>query len=122
MKIPENLTWPELRHRLVLTPEEKGVIIFVIAAIFLGVATKCYRDSHRKPPVKIEKKHATSRHGHGRADSAQTDESFWCPGIADEPSRAASPVESEILFRQWILRTFVLPVDRQDPPAFPVIE
>lgn len=73
MKIRENLKWTELKHRLVLTPEEKRVIIFVIAAIFLGVATKCYRDSHRKPPVQIEKKHATSRHGRGHADSAKHD-------------------------------------------------
>lgn len=71
MKLPENWTWPELRHRLVFTPEEKRVIIFVIAAFFLGIATKCYRDSQPNAPVKIEKKHAASRRV--RADSGKSD-------------------------------------------------
>ncbi|HWY41677.1 MAG TPA: hypothetical protein VNX27_12875 [Chthoniobacterales bacterium] len=57
MKLPEDWTWAELRHRLVPTPEEKRVIIFVIAAFLLGVATKCYRDSHPKMPPPIDKKH-----------------------------------------------------------------
>jgi hypothetical protein len=41
---------------LVPTPEEKRVIIFVIAALLLGVATKCYRDAYPKTPP-IDKKH-----------------------------------------------------------------
>jgi len=39
----------ELVHRFVLTPEEKWVLIFILAAFVLGLATKQYRDSH--PPV-----------------------------------------------------------------------
>jgi hypothetical protein len=46
-----------LRHRFVLTAEEKRVITFVIAAFLLGLATKCYRDAHPRLPVSIEKKH-----------------------------------------------------------------
>ena len=48
--------WAELRHKFVLTPEEKRVIVFLIAALLLGLTTKCYRDTHRPLDVKIEKK------------------------------------------------------------------
>ena len=58
MKSSSVWTQGELRHRFVLTPEEKRVIIFVIAAFLLGLVTKCYRDSRPQSPVKIEKKHA----------------------------------------------------------------
>ena len=56
MKIPERWHWDELRHKFVLTPEEKRVIVFLIAALLLGLATKCYRDTHSQQPVLIEKK------------------------------------------------------------------
>ncbi len=59
MKIPERWQSDELKHRFVLTPEEKRVICFVIAALLLGVGTKCYRDTHPRPPVRMEKKHRT---------------------------------------------------------------
>ena len=58
MRIPEQWRWEELRHRFVLTGEEKRVITFVIAAFLLGVVTKCYRDTHHRDAVKIEKKHS----------------------------------------------------------------
>jgi hypothetical protein len=61
LNLPDRWTWAELRHRFVLTPEEKRVIVFVIAALLLGLGTKCYRDSHRQVEVKIEKKHSASR-------------------------------------------------------------
>ncbi|HYR23227.1 MAG TPA: hypothetical protein VEP30_09945 [Chthoniobacterales bacterium] len=60
MKLPERWQWEELRHKLVLTPEEKRVITFVIAAFILGLATKCYRDTHPQPPVQMDKKHLHS--------------------------------------------------------------
>jgi hypothetical protein len=35
-----------LRQRFVLTPAEKRIIVFVVAAFALGVIAKCYRDRH----------------------------------------------------------------------------
>ena len=61
MKVPERWQWDELKHSFVLTPEEKRVICFVIAALLLGVGTKCYRDTHPRPLVQMEKKHLHSR-------------------------------------------------------------
>jgi len=58
LKLPDRRRWDELRHRLVLTSEEKRVIAFVVAAFLLGVGTKCYRDSHPKTPAAVEKKHS----------------------------------------------------------------
>jgi hypothetical protein len=49
----ERWNWEELRHKLVLTPEEKRVITFVIAAFFLGLTTKCYRDTHPQLPDSV---------------------------------------------------------------------
>ena len=60
MKLPERWQWEELRHKLVLTPEEKRVILFVVAAFLLGLGTKCYRDTHPRPPVQLDKKHLHS--------------------------------------------------------------
>jgi hypothetical protein len=39
----------------VLTREEKRVILFVVVAFTLGVATKLYRDTHLHAPDKIDK-------------------------------------------------------------------
>ena len=39
----------EVRHRFRLTPTEKRVAVFVVAAFVLGLATKCYRDAHASP-------------------------------------------------------------------------
>jgi hypothetical protein len=49
LKSPESWKWEKLRHRLVLTAEEKRVISFVIAAFILGLGTKCYRERHSVP-------------------------------------------------------------------------
>jgi hypothetical protein len=51
--------WDELRHRFVLTPEEKRVIAFVVATLLLGLATKCYREAQPQPPSLIHEKHPT---------------------------------------------------------------
>ena len=67
MKMPDRNTWAEMRHRFVLTSEEKRVIVFVVAAFLLGVATKCSREVHPRTPVKIEKTHQGSRHARGGA-------------------------------------------------------
>lgn len=39
----------EARQRLRLTPTERRVAVFVLAAVVLGLATKCYRDAHFSP-------------------------------------------------------------------------
>jgi hypothetical protein len=62
MKLPESWRWAELKHRLVLTPEEKRVISFVIAAFLLGSGTKCHRDARPQPVLKSEKNHPTPHH------------------------------------------------------------
>jgi hypothetical protein len=36
---------------LVFTPEEKRVLIFILFAFILGIATKQYRDSHPPAPA-----------------------------------------------------------------------
>jgi len=41
---------PARRQILVLTPEEKKAICFVLIAFVLGLATKHYRDTHPRPP------------------------------------------------------------------------
>jgi len=46
----------EIRHRFRLTPTEKRVVMFVAAAMALGLVTKCYRDAH--PQMPIEKRHS----------------------------------------------------------------
>jgi len=61
LKVPDRWQWEELRHKFVLTPEEKRVITFVIAAFVLGLATRCYRDTHPQPPAQIDKKQQHSR-------------------------------------------------------------
>jgi len=58
MKPTNRWTWDELRHRLVLTSEEKRVITFVTVAFMLGVGTKCYRDTHPQKLPAIGKKHS----------------------------------------------------------------
>lgn len=40
----------EARQRFRLTPTEKRVAVFVLAAVVLGLTTKCYRDTHFSPP------------------------------------------------------------------------
>ena len=39
----------EARQRFRLPPTEKRVAVFVLAAVVLGLATKCYRDTHFSP-------------------------------------------------------------------------
>jgi hypothetical protein len=61
LKLRDSWTWAELRHKFVLTPEEKRVIGFVVAALLLGLGTKCYRDTHPQLPTRIDKTHSHSR-------------------------------------------------------------
>lgn len=49
---------------MVLTGEEKRVIIFIVVALALGLTARHYRDAHRQAPDKIDKKHAHARGQH----------------------------------------------------------
>jgi len=61
LKFCERWNWDEFRQKFVLTPEEKRVICFVIAALLLGFGTKCYRDTHPQPPAQMDKQQQHSR-------------------------------------------------------------
>lgn len=54
MKAKRDNPKPVRREILVLTPEEKRTICFVLAALFLGLATKYYRDTRPPPRPKTE--------------------------------------------------------------------
>jgi hypothetical protein len=54
--------WDELRQKLLLTREEKRVIIFILAAIVLGLGTKCYRDKHPPPLPDADAKQRWGKH------------------------------------------------------------
>jgi hypothetical protein len=54
----DRFKFEELRQRFRLTPTERRVAIFVIAAFVLGLATKCYRDAHPPTATPIEKRHS----------------------------------------------------------------
>ena len=43
-----------LRQRIVLTPEEKRVLCFVLAAFFLGVTVKHCRETHSEPSISMK--------------------------------------------------------------------
>jgi hypothetical protein len=61
LKFPARWKFDELKQRLVLTREEKRVIVFILAAFVLGLAAKHYRDTHPQPVPYIDKKHPHSR-------------------------------------------------------------
>jgi hypothetical protein len=52
----------ELWQKLVLTREEKRVIIFILATVVLGLGTKCYRDKHPQPLPDADAKHRWREH------------------------------------------------------------
>jgi hypothetical protein len=67
MKANRDTPKPARREILVLTPEEKRTVCFVLIAFVLGLATKYYRDAHPrqlpKPDISV-REHASpdSRH------------------------------------------------------------
>ncbi len=61
MKFPARWKFDELKQRLVLTREEKRVIVFILAAFVLGLVAKHYRDTRPQPTTTIDKKHPHSR-------------------------------------------------------------
>src|SRR5207244_9926810 len=51
LKKPLRFRFDEVRQRFRLTPTEKRVAAFVVAAFALGLSTKCYRDAHQSPSL-----------------------------------------------------------------------
>jgi hypothetical protein len=82
--------WDALRQRLVLTPEEKRVIAFVLIAFVLGVGTKYYRDAHPQPPSYIDKRHLRSRAQH------VTPSPSYSPESTLRKSRKADPIATPL--------------------------
>jgi hypothetical protein len=66
----------------VLTPEEKRVLIFIVAAFLLGAGTKHYRETH--PPVPAPEKTAYKSRSHRLAPSALS-----IPGEAGRKQQSA---------------------------------
>jgi hypothetical protein len=61
LKKVRRFRFDEVRQRFRLTPTEKRVAAFVLAAFVLGLATKCYRDTHPQQAVLINKDHARAK-------------------------------------------------------------
>jgi hypothetical protein len=59
----------ETMPKLVLTPEEKRVVIFVLVAFLLGLGTKYYRDTH---PTLVPDKAKTNVSQSHRPSPSQT--------------------------------------------------
>src|SRR5262245_1057436 len=58
-------------QRFRLTPAEKRVVAFVVAAFLLGLVTKCYRDAHPSPapsPMKKTSVRKSSENSRGVID------------------------------------------------------
>jgi len=51
LKKRQRFKFDQLRQRLILTPAEKRVLIFILAAFFVGLGTKYYRESHSSPAL-----------------------------------------------------------------------
>jgi hypothetical protein len=46
VKKNRRFNFEEVRQRFRLTPTERRVSVFIVAAFTLGLVTKCYRDAH----------------------------------------------------------------------------
>ena len=70
VKKSRRFKFDEVRQRFRLTPTEKRVAVFVVAAFVLGLITKCYRDAHPSPtPVQTHSgKSRVSRSSSAKVD------------------------------------------------------
>ena len=89
----------DVRQRFRLTPTEKRVVVFVVAAFVLGLITKCYRDAHPSPtpvqthpgrvrassssPAKLDQSRALNA-GETRNRRRKSTEKLDLPGAAAE--------------------------------------
>ncbi|PYK66847.1 MAG: hypothetical protein DME50_04315 [Verrucomicrobia bacterium] len=51
LKKRQRFKFDQLRQRLILTPAEKRVVIFILVAFLLGLVTKYYRHAHSSPAL-----------------------------------------------------------------------
>jgi len=79
LKFPARWKFEELKQRLVLTREEKRVIVFILAAFVLGLVAKHYRVTHPQPTT-IDKKHPYSH----------------TQGISPSPSQPMTPTRKRM--------------------------
>src|SRR6476469_243490 len=49
VRMSRRFKFDDVRQRFRLTPTERRVVAFVVAAFVLGLVTKCYRDAHPSP-------------------------------------------------------------------------
>src|SRR4249920_1485044 len=71
VKKSRRFKFDEVRQRFRLTPTERRVALFVVAAFVLGLVTKCYRDAHPSP-IPIQTHSGKSRVS--RSSSAKVDQ------------------------------------------------
>ena len=60
VKKSRRFKFDEVRQKFRLTPTEKRVAVFIIAAFVLGLVTKCYREAHPQIPKPVEKRHSAA--------------------------------------------------------------
>jgi hypothetical protein len=81
----------QVRQRFRLTPTEKRVAVFVLAAFLLGLVTKCYRDAHPSPAA-IESNANHGRHARiGPTSSRDTQSVFESQTSTPTPVRKRMP-------------------------------
>jgi hypothetical protein len=99
VKKSRRFKFDEVRQRFRLTPTERRVAVFVLAAFVLGLITKCYRDAHPSPtpvqthsprtrtssssPVKGDQPHALNA-GRATRRPRKSAEKLDLPGAAAE--------------------------------------
>jgi hypothetical protein len=70
LKKRQRFNFDQLRQRLILTPAEKRVVIFILVAFLLGLGTKYYRDAHSSPAPSQSNLNTTRARNHLQAELA----------------------------------------------------
>src|SRR4249920_450735 len=84
VKKSRRFKFDEVRQRIRLTPTERRVALFVVAAFVLGLITKCYREAHPSPtPVQTH----SGKSRVSRSSSAKVDQ----PGALNSRETARRP-------------------------------
>ena len=89
VKKSRRFKFDEVRQRFRLTPTERRVAVFVVAAFVLGLITKCYRDAHPSPtPVQTH----SGKSRVSRSSSAKVDQPR-APNAGNATRRPRKPAE-----------------------------